>query len=93
MKAQGVLHIATHGMFLEDVKPEEVNFFGIESHRIIQNPLLRSGLFFAGAASMLSKDTAIAGNDNGLLTAYEAMNLNLDKTELVVLFGLRDRAW
>jgi CHAT domain-containing protein len=80
-----VLHIATHGLFLSDIKPEEKEIFGIDARRIIGNPLLRSGLFFAGASSNIDENFKPSGFDNGFLTAYEAMNLNLDKTELVVL--------
>lgn len=55
----GIIHIATHGFFSNDLK----------------NPLLNSGLY-------LSK--SIEGED-GILTAYEAMNLSLEGTQLVVL--------
>lgn len=82
-----VLHIATHGLFLEDVKRESKSIFGFDEKKLIENPLLRSGLFFTGADNYLKKENASINDeeDNGLLTAYEAMNLNLDKTELVVL--------
>lgn len=87
-----VLHIATHGMFLEDVKSLERDIFGIEVKRLAENPLLRSGLFFTGADNYLKSNSEktdgnvySTGDENGLLTAYEAMNLDLDRTELVVL--------
>ncbi len=82
-----VLHIATHGLFLEDVKRESSELFGFSEKNMIENPLLRSGLFFTGADNYLKRENSNAENeeDNGLLTAYEAMNLDLDKTELVVL--------
>jgi CHAT domain-containing protein len=80
-----VLHIATHGLFLSDIKPDDREIFGMETKRMIDNPLLRSGLFFAGASNSLEVNFRPSGYDNGFLTAYEAMNLNLDKTELVVL--------
>ncbi len=81
-----VLHIATHGMFLEDVRLENKETFGFETQKVIDNPLLRSGLFFTGADNYLKSETdKPVGDENGLLTAYEAMNLDLDKTELVVL--------
>jgi tetratricopeptide (TPR) repeat protein len=82
-----VLHIATHGLFLEDVKRESKGIFGFDEKKMIENPLLRSGLFFTGADNYLKKENPNLNDaeDNGLLTAYEAMNLDLDKTELVVL--------
>ncbi len=81
-----VLHIATHGMFLEDVKRESSQMFGFDEQRMVDNPLLRSGLFFTGADNYLkAEEEKPTGDENGVLTAYEAMNLNLDRTELVVL--------
>ena len=47
--------------------------------------MLRSGLFFAGANRGLSGAAPSADLDDGVLTAYEAMGLNLQGTELVVL--------
>jgi CHAT domain-containing protein len=66
-----VMHIATHGFFQPDTKAN-------------QNPLLRSGLMLAGASQTLAGNRADKTED-GILTAYEAMNLNLDNTDLVVL--------
>jgi len=80
-----VLHIATHGMFLEDVKRESSQMFGFEKQRMVENPLLRSGLFFTGADNYIHAEEKPKGDINGILTAYEAMTLNLDRTELVVL--------
>jgi CHAT domain-containing protein len=68
------------------VKRSSKELFGFEEQRLVENPLLRSGLFFTGADNYISKENpGYIEEDNGLLTAYEAMNLNLDKTELVVL--------
>ncbi len=84
-----VLVISTHGYFLEDVQraKEEGMLLGMQAERVIENPLLRSGLMLAGAQRTLSNDSSARSlkADNGILTAYEAMNLDLDNTELVVL--------
>jgi CHAT domain-containing protein/lipopolysaccharide biosynthesis regulator YciM len=77
------LHIATHGFFLEH---EEGSIENEDKH--VSNPLMRSGLIMAGANSYIRDgaiETDVELNDDGILTAYEAMNLNLDQTELVVL--------
>jgi CHAT domain-containing protein len=49
------------------------------------NPLLQSGLYLAGAQLSLDGKAKADLTENGILTAFEAMNLNLDHTELVVL--------
>lgn len=76
-----ILHIATHGFFADNG-----NF--ISSMSPINDPLFKSGLFLSGASdtynSFLEGHSTISSND-GILTAFEAMNLNLDQTQLVVL--------
>ncbi len=47
--------------------------------------MLRSGLFFAGADRVREGMAPEAGVDDGVLTAFEASQLNLEGTELVVL--------
>ena len=84
-----ILHIATHGFFMEDVESVNNNekVFGIESQKAIENPLLRAGLLLTDAENVINsvetKETR--EQNNGILTAYEAMNLKLDETDLVVL--------
>jgi len=84
-----VLHIATHGYFLETSKinDEENRSFGVEPTRALENPLLRSGILLAGAdKTMLNFNVDDnKSSDDGILNAYEAMVLNLDKTKLVIL--------
>ena len=70
-----VLHLATHGFFLPDEK----------SKAETEDPMIRSGLFFAGADRTLKMEAPKEGMENGVLTAYEATGLNLQGTELVVL--------
>lgn len=70
LNAPKILHIATHGFFLEDNEKKNTK---------IENPLLRSGLALAGANQRKGE------NDDGILTALEATGLNLWGTKLVVL--------
>jgi len=90
-----VLHIATHGYFLEDI-PRQPNtrIAGVEAEKLHENPLLRSGLLLSGSENSLKKyavEDAIIMQDidvnreDGIFTAYEASNLNLANTEMVVL--------
>ncbi|MCB0480177.1 MAG: CHAT domain-containing protein [Flavobacteriales bacterium] len=84
VKSPRIFHVATHGFFMEadeDAKKKEEL-----SGDILDNPLLRSGLLFTGAGELLANNNVYDFNKkDGILTAYEAMNLNLDNTELVVL--------
>jgi CHAT domain-containing protein/Tfp pilus assembly protein PilF len=70
IKAPRILHIATHGFFLEDRHSKNTG---------TENPLLRSGLALAGANQRRGSP------DDGILTALEASGLNLWGTKLVVL--------
>ncbi|MCS7074156.1 MAG: CHAT domain-containing protein, partial [Bacteroidia bacterium] len=65
-----ILHISTHGFFIEEGE--------------ITSPLLRPGLILAGAELAL-KNLIPESVENGILTAQEVLNLDLENTELVVL--------
>jgi CHAT domain-containing protein len=85
MKSPKVFHIATHGFFMEDMKNSET-VEGLNENKAAQNPLLRAGLIMKNGGNLLDADNVYDYNsEEGILTAYEAMNLNLDHTDLVVL--------
>jgi CHAT domain-containing protein/Tfp pilus assembly protein PilF len=85
----GILHLATHGFFLEDAPAPEgsrgVGHFGAMADKAhtprSADPLLRSGLVLAGA----SAPSRFSGADNALVTALELAGLDLWGTQLVVL--------
>jgi CHAT domain-containing protein len=80
LNAPGILHIATHGFFLEGASPSSwIDAYEEISSKDIQNPLLHSGLALSGA------NLNRRGGDSGILTALEAANLNLWGTRLVTL--------
>jgi CHAT domain-containing protein len=89
-----VLHVATHGFFLEDRKLEprqgELDWQGgMPEGRLLDaepaDPLLRSGLAFAGANTWLRGSSLPVEADDGVLIAEDVFALDLRGTELVVL--------
>jgi CHAT domain-containing protein/Tfp pilus assembly protein PilF len=86
-----VVHMATHGFFLPDqqFKARQINAARLSPDKIessaLEDPMLRSGLYFAGANRTLAGKPAAEDLDNGVLTAMEAGSMNLRGTELVVL--------
>ena len=80
-----LFHIATHGFFEPDVEDES----DLKNLKY-ENALFRSGLLLAGSAETLYKkvnsiEVGEEITEDGVLTAYEAMNIDLQNTELVVL--------
>jgi CHAT domain-containing protein len=80
-----IFHIATHGFYTATVDPSEAAKLTENEAMMTENPLLKSGLLLKGAGDVLNKTKYNYNIESGILTAYEAMSLNLDKTDLVVL--------
>jgi len=84
-----ILHISTHGFFT-GLKPDIENPQNIRisdnDFATTMNPLFCSGLYFAGAQNSLNGDYIFDNySQDGILTAFEVTNLNLESTSLVVL--------
>lgn len=82
-----LLYFATHGFFLPESKlaGKTSTSYGRAVLVNAVNPLLRSGLVLAGGNKAWSGTIPSAGKEDGILTAYEVSNLDLGKTDLVVL--------
>lgn len=86
LQSPRVLHIATHGYFINNKTEQHSTkkYFGVQESYFQTNTLLKSGLLFSGAQNTLD-GKKINSENNGILTAQEAKQLNLKNTELVVL--------
>lgn len=78
------LHISTHGFF----KPEQQQTLSseLDNRRGLDDPYLRSGLLFKNGGDIIDNNTVLNYNvSDGVLTAKEVANLDLENMETVVL--------
>jgi len=84
-KSPPVLHIATHGFYLSH-RPVGASALGLDRLRAHKDPMLRSGLAFAGANTFLRERRIVSDEmEDGLLTAEDVAGMDLLNTELVFL--------
>jgi CHAT domain-containing protein len=75
-----LLHIASHAFWCGDS--------GASAEGSVPAALLQSGIALSGANQVVQGTTLnVAASDDGILTALEVSNLNLQNTELVALSG------
>lgn len=85
MSSPKIFHIATHGFYTPAAVADETEKLTESDAAMSENPLLKTGLLLTGGGDVLNKTSYNFNMESGILTAYEAMNLNLDQTDLVVL--------
>jgi lipopolysaccharide biosynthesis regulator YciM len=81
-----IIHIATHGFFVPD---DSSNIFlsDIQKQKASYNPYLKCGLLFAGCNPYITEKKKVnnTDTDNGIVTAFDVLNMDLTKTDLVIL--------
>jgi len=85
LESPKIFHIATHGFTTPAISEDDAKQMTQSEAQLTENPLLKTGLLLKGAGDLLNKTKYNYNLESGILTAYEAMSLNLDKTDLVVL--------
>lgn len=80
----GILHLATHGFFVDTEKKVEENIFLSQFPSVKFSSMMRAGMAFSGANSTWLEGAKNTERD-GILTAEEMSAMNFDNTELAVL--------
>jgi CHAT domain-containing protein len=89
-----ILHVATHGYFVRKDLHDDCHEAGIsefdnwvrlDAIAALENPLVQSGLALAGANTWLATGKLSRQAEDGLLTAEDVLEMDLDGTEIVVL--------
>lgn len=90
-KSPDIIHLATHGFYLDDQKKIDKNPFlnKLQGYSVLEDQLLFGGIQMAGAKiawnGIKEDKDQISGIEDGVLTADEISRLDLSRTSLVVL--------
>lgn len=90
-KSKNLFHIATHGFYWNEKKAKQydrLSFLRVgdeDSQSSEDYVLTRSGLLLSGAANTILGKSTKTGAEDGILTAGEIAQMNLAKTDLVVM--------
>lgn len=82
-----IIHLSTHGFFLDTKEKEKANPFmtNVGNYSKKEDKLIRTGLLMAGANNVWCGRSRVSGIEDGILTADEISRLDLSNTDLVVL--------
>ncbi len=80
-----ILHIASHGFYIPEIKRSKVPYYNRDDTTLLSDNLFYSGLVLAGGQDSWNNSTFEIDANDGILSSYEISNLNLRKTDLVVL--------
>ncbi len=83
ISSPSILHIATHGYFIDDFEEKSILPF-LNISDVQKNPLLKSGLLLSGSQNTLNGNFS-ENTENGIFMSQEAKSLKLTGTDLVVL--------
>jgi CHAT domain-containing protein/ankyrin repeat protein len=86
-RSPALIHIASHGFFYPDEQRRKLKEEGKDAPYFMSsaNVFQRSGLVFAGANHISSGKSPIQGIEDGIVTAYDISNADLQNTKLMVL--------
>ena len=86
-KSTEIIHLSTHGFFLDTEEKEKLNPFmnNVGNYSEKEDQLIRTGVLMAGANNVWCGKEQVKGIEDGILTADEISRLDLSATKLVVL--------
>lgn len=86
-KSPDIIHLATHGFFIETQKQANNNkFFGMTTiYSPKESYMMWNGLLLAGCNNIWQGKNDLINVEDGILTADEISRMDLSKTKLVVL--------
>ena len=86
-QSPSIIHLSTHGFFLDTTDKIKKNPFmnNIGGYSEKEDKLIRTGVLMAGANNVWCGKAQVAGIEDGILTADEISRMDLSQTRLVVL--------
>ena len=86
-KSPQIIHLSTHGFFLDTAEKVKKNPFmnTVGNYSEKEDKLIRTGVLMAGANNVWCGREQVSGIEDGILTADEISRLDLKGTKLVVL--------